>query len=74
MELSFDKFLYTDEPFAKALRSLETCVLVNNNLCEKLVLSQEFEESFKVTSIPFFFPDFDLLSCQLDNVTFKVLY
>ena len=26
-----------DEPFAKALRSLETCVSVNNNICGKLV-------------------------------------
>ena len=27
--------------FAKALRSLETCVLVNNNLCGKLYSSLE---------------------------------
>ena len=31
----FDYFTLTDEPFAKALRSFETCVLVNNNLCRK---------------------------------------
>ena len=29
----FDNFILADEPFAKALRSFETCVLVNNNLC-----------------------------------------
>ena len=28
----FDNFILTDEPFAKALRGFETCVLVNN-LC-----------------------------------------
>ena len=42
-----------DESFAKALRIFETCVLVNNNLCGKLVSSLEstttFDEGFKVT-------------------------
>ena len=33
-----------------------------------------FDKSFKVTSVPFFIPDFNLLSCELDNFTFKVLY
>ena len=53
----------------------ETCVLVNNNLSEKLFSSLEspttFDESFKVTSVPFFFPDFNSLSCELDNFTFQ---
>ena len=43
-------------------------ILVNNNLCWKLVLSLElptvFDERFKVTSAPFFITDF----------TFVVLY
>ena len=47
---------------AKALRSFETCVLVNNNLCRK------------VASVPFFIPDFNLLSCELDNFLFKFFY
>ena len=34
----FDNFKWADELFAKALRSLEFCVLVNNNLCGKLFL------------------------------------
>ena len=59
--------MFADEPFANALRSFETCVLVSNNLCGKLSLSLEspttFEEIFKVTSVPFFIPDFNLLSC-----------
>ena len=33
----FENFVLADEPFAKALRIFETCVLLNNNLCEKLV-------------------------------------
>ena len=31
----FDNFILAEEPFAKAFRSFETCVLVNNNLYEK---------------------------------------
>ena len=46
----------------KSLRIFETCVLVNNDLCRKLVLSLEFpikfDKRFKVTSVPFFFADF----------------
>ena len=56
----------------------KTCVLANNNLCEKLYSSLElpitFDERFKFTSVPFFIHDFDLLSCKLDSFTFKVLY
>ena len=78
MQLSFDNLILAGELFAKALQSPETCVLVNNNLCGKLFSSLEspptFGESFKVTSVPFFILDFNLLSCELDNFTFKVLY
>ena len=60
------------------LQSLKTCVLVNNNLCGKLYSSLElpviFDERFKVTSVPFFIPDFNLLNCKLDNSSFKVLH
>ena len=31
-------------------------------------------ESFKVISVTFFIPDFNLLGYELDNFTFKVLY
>ena len=37
----FDNFMLADKPFVKALRSFETCVLVNNNLCGKLFSSSE---------------------------------
>ena len=47
----FDNLILPKEP--SALMFLETCVLVNNNLCEKLFSSLEsltaFDEIFKVT-------------------------
>ena len=74
----FKNSILADEPFAKALPTFETYVLVNNDLCGKLVLSLEFpikfDEKFKVNSAPFFIADFNLLSCGLDNFTFNVLY
>ena len=63
----FDNFILADEPFEKTLRSLETCVLVNNNLWGKLFSSLEsqiiFDEIFKVTPVLFFIADFNLISC-----------
>ena len=54
----FDNFILADELFAKVLRSLETHVLVNNNLYGKLVSQLEspttFDERFKVTFVPAF--------------------
>ena len=45
--------MLADETIVKGLRIFETWVLVNNNLCEKLVssleLSMKFDERFKVT-------------------------
>ena len=50
----------------KALRSFETCLLVNNNLCGKLFSPFDsratFNEIFKVTSVRIFIPDFKLLT------------
>ena len=49
-------------------------VSVNNKLYGKSFSSLEsptiFEEIFKTTSIAFFIPDFNLLSCDLDYFTF----
>ena len=74
----FDNFILFEELFLKALWSLETCVLVHNNLWGKLFLSLEapttFDEIFKVTSVPIFIRNLNLLSCELDNFTFKMLY
>ena len=54
----FENFILPDEPFAKVLGILETCVSVKNNLCEKFVLSLEspttFDERFQVTWAAFF--------------------
>ena len=51
-----DNFILAHDLFAKPSESLETCVLVNNNLRGKLVSSLEsstaFDESFKVTLVP----------------------
>ena len=78
MQLIFDNFIIAYEPFVKALQSFENCVLVNNSLCEKLFSSLEFPikfyERFKVTPVPFFISDFNLLSCELNNFTINVLY
>ena len=55
--------MLADDPFAKALRNFEACVLVNSKLCGKLFSSLEspttFDKSFKVTSVLFFIPDFN---------------
>ena len=52
----FESFISTDEPFSNALRIFATWILVNNNLCGKLV-SSLIDERFKVTSVPFLFAD-----------------
>ena len=72
----FDNFKLNDEPFPKVLQILETCIPVNNNLFAKLASSPElpitFDERFKIVSVLFFIPDFNLLSCEVDNFTFRV--
>ena len=68
----FDNFLLAEELLAKALQSLKTCILVNNNLCRKSFSPLDSDEIVQVTS--FFIPDFNLLSCELDSFKFKVLY
>ena len=48
------------------------------NLYAKLVSSlhspNAFDQRFRVTLVSCFIPDFNLLSCELGNFTFKVLY
>ena len=73
----FDSFILAEELFAEALQSLETCVLVDNNLSRKLFplleLPKTFDEIFKVTSVPFLNPDYIFLIWELDNlIVFKV--
>ena len=45
----FAIFIWTDELLAKAIQSLETYVLVDNNL-----FTNQFNERVKVTSVKFF--------------------
>ena len=62
----FDNFILAEQLFAKTLRCFETCALVNNNLRRELFSALEspatVDEILKVTSVPFFIPDFNLLS------------
>ena len=48
-----------------------TSLLVNNNLCGKLISSLElstiFDDSLKTSSVSFFIADFGLLSCDFDS-------
>ena len=74
----FDSYILTEELFVKALQSLETWLLGNNNLFGKFFWLLEspttFDERFKVTSVLFFIADFNLLRYELDNCTFNTLY
>ena len=73
----FDNFILAEELFAKALWSFEIFVLVNNNfgryLFSSLASAAAYDETFKVTSVPFFILDFNLLICGLKDFTFKVI-
>ena len=64
----FDNFILADELFAKALRSYETCVLVNNKLSWKLFSSLEspiiFDKRLKVTPVLFFYCRFQLIKLR----------
>ena len=54
-KLTCDSLILTDESFGKALERLTACLLVNNNLCEKLVSSLElsiiFDDDLKTTLV-----------------------
>ena len=60
----FDNSILAAKLSGKALWRIATCLSVSNNLCGKLVSSLEstiiFDERFKVSSVPFFGPDFKL--------------
>ena len=75
MQLSFWKFYISWWIIRYSFTKL---VLVNSNVCGKLISSLEspikFGERFKVNWVLFSIFDFSLLSCGLDNFTFKVLY
>ena len=74
----FDNLILVDELFTKGLGRFGTCLLVNKNSCGKLVSSLElpiiFDDNLKTISVLFFIADFNLLSCEFDSFTFKLLY
>ena len=74
----FDNLISVHVWLAKALRRFATCLLVKNNLCGKLVSSSElpiiFDDNLKITLVSLFIADFNLLSCEFGNFTFKLLY
>ena len=73
-----DNLILPDELYAKALQSLENGLSHNKNVRGKLVFQSElpikFEEKFKVTSVTFFFLEFNLSSCELDSNILKLLH
>ena len=74
----FDSLILTGELFVEALWRFATCVLVNNNLCGKLISSLIlriiFDDTLKTASVSYFNAKFNLLSSELDTTTFKHLY
>ena len=55
---------------------MKTCVLVTNLELQTTSFepTTSFDGKLKVTPVQFFILDFNLLSSELDNFTFKVLY
>ena len=78
MQLIFDSLNVAEEQLAKkkVLWSFETCVLVTNNLCEKIIVAIRITSNicwkFKSCFIPITYSWFNLLTCELDH--FKALY
>ena len=71
----FENLISVGHLSEKALWRFGTCLLVNNNLRGKLVSSSLiiFDDNLKTISF-FFIADFNLLSCEFDGFTFKLLY
>ena len=73
-----EDFILADEPFVKASRMFEACVLIDNNLSEKWVLILDlpaaFDARFKDTSVPVLILDLNLLSSELGSCRSTVLY
>ena len=73
---AFDNLISVDDLSTKVLRRFETCLLVNNNLWGKLISSSPtmFDDNLRNTSVLVFYADFNLLSCEFDSFSFKLLY
>ena len=61
----------------QSLGIFKSCVLGSNYSCVKLVSSLQSpvksEESFRVTAVAFFVPDFNSLICELDDFNMKTV-
>ena len=70
--------ILADELFAKDLQGFTTCLLLDNNLCGKLVSSSElpikFDDSLKTTSVSFFIAYFNVLSCEFEHFCIESFY
>ena len=62
--------------FAKVLQGLETCLLVNSKLCEKLVslVPIMFGDNMRDKSVELFVADFKKWSYESDNIMFTLRY
>ena len=69
-------FLFNTIEFLLILCQLKS-LCINNGFYGRfssLESPTTIEGSFEVASVPFFIPDFNLLSYEFDNFTLKVLY
>ena len=68
----FDKLILAKKLHSKTLQSFATCLSVSNNLCEKSVSSVAllviYDDSLRITFPPYFAANFDLSSCEFDNL------
>ena len=65
-QLSSWNFILADEQFSNALQIFETLRTFES--------ATTFDERLKVTWVPSFILAFNLLSCELDDFTIKVLH
>ena len=73
-----EDFILAHEPFAKASRIFEACMLVKNNLWGKWVSSLDsptaFDESFKGTPVLILILDFTILDFILDLLYWLIVF
>ena len=59
----------------EVLKLVYQLITINvENVVSSLEFLIKFDERLKVTSGAYFIPDFNFLSCEVDNCTFSVLY
>ena len=75
-DCAFDNLISVDELLVKVLRRSETYLWVSNNWWGKLVSLSPIilGDNLNTISDSFFIADFNLLGCEFDSFTFKLLY